>query len=125
MTVYGRNPSTGQFTEVIVSDVACRLVVRDRGAHAVGDRREPAALHALMWDAAVAVAEDARIEVAGLKGADGTTPARWTVERGSLAVMRGPGRATLHRCCNVVRVESVSEQDRKRRAGPAPAEKGA
>ena len=105
MTVYGRDPSTRLFTVVIVADVACRLVVRDRGVHAVGDRREPAALHALMWDPTVTVAEDARIDVAGVAGADGVTPARWIVERGSLAVKRGPRRATLYRCCNVVRAE--------------------
>lgn len=103
-TVYGRNASTGRYTTVLRSSLACRLAHVNRQSAATGPQRtELAGIRLFLWDPAYSLPETAQIEVAGVTGPDGVTLARWNVRAGTLAAMRGPLGTAVYRQADVTR----------------------
>lgn len=103
-TVYGRDGSTGRYTTVLTSNLACRLAHLNRQPAATGNQRaELAGIRVFLSDPAYTIPENAQIEVVGVTGPDGVTPARWNVRAGTLATMRGPSGAASFRQCDVTR----------------------
>lgn len=104
MAVYGRNASTGRFTTLLQSSVACRLAHVNRQPAATGQQRtELAGIRVLLWDPTYSLPETAQVEVTGVTGPDGSTAARWNVRAGTLATMRGPNGQAAYRQADVVR----------------------
>jgi hypothetical protein len=104
-TVYGRDGTTGRYTTVFRSGLACRLAHINRQPGATGAQRaELAGIRTFLWDPAYTLPENAQVEVAGVTGPDGTTPARWNVRSGTLATLRGPSGQACYKQCDVTRV---------------------
>jgi hypothetical protein len=103
-TIYGRNTGTGRYTDLLKADLACRLAHVNRQAGATGAQRaELAGLRTFLWDSAYSLPENAQIEVDGVTGPDGATPARWNVRSGTLATLRGPSGQASYKQCDVTR----------------------
>ena len=95
-TVYTPNGSTGAFTVVAKSNLACRLTAV--GVATVGNQRvEISGSRLLLWDPSYVMPDEAQVEVEGV---------RWNVKAGSQARPRLPGGVDVYRRCEVV--EAVS-----------------
>jgi len=108
MAVYTRNAADrGQYTTLAATGIPCRLqhVMRQPAATSA-DRRDLAANRSIMFDQSYILPEDSQIEVTGPRveeNRDGTGPARWNVQRGTLAIAQGPNGSPSHRRAEVVR----------------------
>lgn len=103
-TIYGRAGSSGPYTTVLRANLACRLAHLNRQPAATGQQRtELAGIRVFLWDPEYALPEYSQIEVAGVTGPDGVTPARWNVRAGTIATLRGPSGQASYRQADVVR----------------------
>ncbi len=105
MTVYTRTGGTGPYNLQVATGVACRLAhVSQQDATTGADRAELAGRRRLLWDPAyLPPSENVQITVSGVYGPDGVTPARWNLQAGTHATLRGPGGDTLFRRADAVR----------------------
>lgn len=107
MTVYTRNPSGGAYDVQVATGIACRLQhVARQPAASGGERRDLAANRTIHFDDAFIMGEDSQIEIAGPRVEEnraGTAPARWNVQRGTLAIAQLPDGSPSHRRAEVVR----------------------
>lgn len=107
MSVYMTDASGGYDDPPVATGVACRLaVVSRRNATTLTDRRALSAIRLLIWDPGVVVDPHAQIEVEGVMTDDGTAPARWNVQEGTLALLRGPDGSPHHRHADVAQSEA-------------------
>lgn len=103
-TVYTRGAG-GTYSTVATTGLQCRLAhISAHPAVSGAQRRELGAMRLLMWDPDYVMPETAQIAVDGVTGPDGVTVARWNIQAGTLAAMRGPAGTVLYRRADCVRV---------------------
>lgn len=94
-TIYTEHASTGLYSVVDRSDLACRLVHVDiGGAQSGGARAELAALRSMLFEPDYVMPETAQVEVSGI---------RWQPVAGTFGAFRGPSGTVEYRRCDVVR----------------------
>lgn len=93
-TVYTPDPTTGAYTVVAATGVACRLALVTVGGEPSDERAEIDAARRLLWGPTTTIAETAQIEVAG---------GRWNIRPGTLAAVRGPSGSVVYQRYEVVR----------------------
>ncbi len=93
-TVYTPGVDSG-FTVVAKANLACRLMVLDRGGGEVGlERAEEQDLRSLLWDPSYEMPAVAQVLISG---------ERWNPVVGTIKPRRGPTGRVLFRRCDVVR----------------------
>lgn len=84
------------YSTVVQSNLACRLVHIDRASATAGDRAELMSIRELMWDPAYVMPEGAQVAIGGV---------RWQTVRGTFGAPRRRG-VVAYRICQVERVTS-------------------
>jgi hypothetical protein len=99
-TVYGEDPTTGAYTVVLKTGMACALVehtlYRAQFAVAGNARAENLGDRTLLWDPAYALPETAQLLI-------GTT--RWQPVAGTFVAWPEPPQTPIERRCEVIRIQ--------------------
>lgn len=93
-TIYTPDPTTGAYSVVAMTGLACRLALATTPVAPDPDRAEVNQTRRLLWGPSYLLPETAQVEVAG---------ERWNVRPGTLDAVRGPSGAVAYRRCDVVR----------------------
>lgn len=93
-SVYTPHATTGAYTVLAKSNLACRLAYVEQGGSAIGDERAPIGTkRRLLWSEDYTMPDNAQVLVDGQ---------RWNVKDGTYGALRGPGSAVVYRRCEVV-----------------------
>jgi hypothetical protein len=99
-TVYSRHPTTGQYTVVETSGLACLLQQAPHQPAPAGPQRGEAAPDGVLyWHPDYAMSEYAQVEVSAFPGV------RWNIVAGSVWPDVAPGAVAIARHADVVRAK--------------------
>jgi len=94
-TVYTPNGTTGTYTVLATSGLACRLAVKPAPTDGAVERAEGTPRRLLLWDDAYSMPNDAQVEIDGQ---------RWNVVAGTFDALTGLDSVVVYRRCEVVKV---------------------
>ena len=94
-TVYTPHATTGDYTVLAKSNLACRLAHKPSPAGGAEERAELVARRRLLWDEDYTMPETAQVEI---------DSERWNVQKGTVDKLTDLSSTVIYRRCDLVKV---------------------